>query len=93
MDTPDPLNPTSVASARSEFEAGAIVAALAAVGIEATLTGEFTAGFRAEAPGVVQVVVKQSDAEHALAAIEDWRRNPPGDFDWSNVDVGEPEDE
>ena len=69
----DPHNPAVLISARDDIEAAALVAALAGRGIEASTTGDFTAGFRAEAPGDVNVIVKQVDldrARKALAEIE-----------------------
>jgi hypothetical protein len=86
----DPNNPERLISVPSELEAGAIVVALADRGIEATLTGDFTAGFRAEAPGEVHVMVRHKDlnlAKQALARM----REEPADIEWSDVDVGEPE--
>jgi hypothetical protein len=70
----DPHNPAILISARDDIEAAAIVAALASRGIDASTTGDFTAGFRAEAPGDVNVIVKQADldrARNALAEIEE----------------------
>ena len=66
--------------------------ALAGYDIEAFATGGATAGFKAEAPGSVQVLVRRADlerAERALAEIE----KDEGEIDWSKIDVGEPEDE
>lgn len=71
--TSDPNSPTVVYSADNPIEAGAIATALEAEGIETTTTGSYTSGFQAEAPGPVQVVVRQSQAEkalHILAQLE-----------------------
>ena len=90
--TTDPNNPEVLVSVPSDAEAVGIVAALAAHGIQAFTTGGLTAGFRAEAPGNVNVVVKQADfaqAKLALAEIEKDRV----ELDWSQVDVGEPEED
>ena len=78
-------------SVPTEIEAAAIVAALAQDDIRAVATGGLTSGFRAEAPGEVQVLVKRVDAERAQQTLQDIRsgENP---IDWSQVDVGEPED-
>ena len=87
----DPTTPVALTSAANDMEAAAIVAALCNEGIEANMTGEFTAGFRAEAPGNVQVMVKQCDltrAQEFLCRFEE--KGSP--IDWSQVDVGEPED-
>ena len=61
----DSESPKTVRSVPSEIEGAAIVAALADHGIKASTTGDFTAGFRAEAPGWVQVVVRAEDFEQA----------------------------
>ena len=87
----DPNNPEVLTSVRTDVEAAAIVSALTACGIEASTTGGYTAGFRAEAPGCVNVIVKYADlhrARNALAEIE----QDQADVDWSQVDVGEPEE-
>ena len=54
-------------------------------------TGGFTAGFRAEAPGDVQIIVRQADLEQARRALEKIQGEQP-EIDWSKVDVGKPED-
>ncbi len=59
----DPNNPEVLTFVRTDFEASAIVAALASRGIEASTTGVYTAGFRAEAPGNVNVIVKYGDLD------------------------------
>jgi len=88
----DPESPRAVRTVPSELEAAAIIAALTNHGIEALTTGEYTSGFRAEAPGWVKVVVKYRDleqADHILAQLEE----NPDTVDWSKVDVGTPDDE
>jgi cyclic pyranopterin phosphate synthase len=62
----DLVNLTTVPT---DLEARMIVSALDAHGIEAQVTGEFTAGFRAEAPGQVRVVVRNADLERARVAL------------------------
>lgn len=89
--TTDPDNPEVLTSVPSEIEAAAIVTALGAHSIQASTTGGYTAGFRAEAPGNVNVIVRRQDLERAqriLAEIEE----DQSDVDWSQVDVGEPEE-
>ena len=79
-------------SAPNEMEAGIIVGALEERGIKSTMTGTYTAGFRAEAPGWVQVLVAEDDlaaAQEVLAEVQ----SGGDDVDWSQVDVGTPEDE
>jgi hypothetical protein len=73
-----------------EFEANSLLHELAANSIDAVVTGGFTAGFRAEAPGSVTVLVRQSDWERARATVLEWERNR-GQTDWSSIDVGQPE--
>ena len=86
----DPNNPEVLTFVGSDIEAAAIVAALAARGIEATTTGGFTAGFRAEAPGDVNVVVRHADLERAVRIFNELEDDP--NFDWSQVDIGDPEE-
>ena len=85
-----PESPKTVRSVPSEIEGAAIVAALADHGIKASTTGDFTSGFRAEAPGWVQVVVRSEDFEQAEQILSQLDAKQ---VDWSKVDVGEPEDE
>lgn len=87
--TVDPNNPEILTSVTSDIEAAAIVAALSAQGIEASTTGDFTAGFRAEAPGDINVIVRQQDLVRALQIFNHLKE--AGDLDWSQVDVGDPE--
>jgi hypothetical protein len=75
----------------NEFEASAIVSALEAEGIRATAVGGYTAGFRAEVPGGVSVIVGEADLERAKKVLEELRRHG-AEVDWSQVDVDEPED-
>ncbi len=86
----DSENQVTLLSVDSEFEANSIAHELAANSIKALVTGGYTAGFRAEAPGRVNVVVRQADLERAQLAILDWEKNR-GQTDWSGVDIGEPE--
>lgn len=67
------------------MEAGLIVAALQDAGVDAMMTGVDTAGFRAEAPGRVQIRIHQHDREYAeqlLAGFAEHRE----DVDWSQID-------
>ena len=66
----DPDSPTVVYRAATSIEAAAIVTALEAEGIETTTTGNYTSAFQAEAPGSVQVVVRQSQADKARTIID-----------------------
>lgn len=90
--TTDPDNPEELISVPSEIEAAAIVAMLTEQGIRASTTGGYTAGFRAEAPGQVNVVVRHADVEQAKLALAA-TAGKQTDVNWSQVDVGEPEGE
>ncbi|MGI9519166.1 MAG: putative signal transducing protein [Pirellulaceae bacterium] len=89
MDKNDKL--VTLTQVDDEANASIIVGALEKAGIKATCTGVFTAGFRAEAPGYVSVVVSEKDlveAQRLLDTIEFQK----SDIDWSKVDVGKPEE-
>ena len=79
-------------STPTEMQAGIIVAALEENGIKAMMTGQTVAGFRAEAPGWVQVLVTETELANARRVLEEMG-HAGNDIDWSQVDVGEPEDE
>ena len=85
-------SPCRLLSVSNEIEAGSIVNALADYGIEASVTGRFTSGFRAEAPGRLQIVVRRSDLDQAQQALAEIREDQ-GKIDWSTIDVGDPEEE
>ncbi|MCC7476341.1 MAG: DUF2007 domain-containing protein [Pirellulales bacterium] len=88
----DNENLARLTSVRTELEAGIIVGGLEARGIQATMSGVYTANFRAEAPGWVEVLVAEADLPQAQSVLDEVR-NERIDVDWSQVDVGEPEDE
>jgi hypothetical protein len=88
----DDLQLERLTSVRNEMEAGIIVGALDAEGIKSAMSGVYTAGFRAEAPGWVEVLVTEADLARAQTILEQVRSERT-DIDWSQVDVGEPEDE
>ncbi|HJQ81987.1 MAG TPA: DUF2007 domain-containing protein, partial [Lacipirellulaceae bacterium] len=79
-------------STPTEMEAGVIVAALEQGGIQATMTGTHTAGFRAEAPGWVKILVAEDDLQQARTVLRDVVQENMN-VDWSQIDVGEPEEE
>ena len=69
----DPNRVVVLTAAPTEAQGAMIVAALEAQGVQAQTTGALTSGFRAEAPGGVQVIVRYADLEQAqsvLRAIE-----------------------
>jgi len=86
-----PDDPMVLTSVPTEAEASAIVLALQDYEIEARAVGGFTSGFQAESPGEVQIVVKTDDLARATTALQEIRRGD-SDVDWSQVDVGKPEE-
>lgn len=81
-----------VATAENELEAGVMVAALEEAGIKSTMSGAATADFRVAVPADVQILVAQEDEARAREVIRLGEENKE-EVDWSQVDVGEPEDE
>lgn len=59
-----------VASSFHEWEALLLVQRLREDGVMATATGTYTAGFLAEAPGLVSVYIKDRDVERAREVME-----------------------
>jgi len=90
--TDDANELTKLTAVPDEAQAALVVHALADHGIEAQATGDYTSGFRAEAPGSVQVVVKQADLARAKQALALVKRQD-AQIDWSQVDVGDAEEE
>lgn len=80
-----------VASCTTELEASMIATGLNERGIEARVVGGATAGFRAEAPGMVKVLVHADDLAEAQCVIKEIR-DEAKEIDWSEVDLGELED-
>ena len=89
--TDDPITAVELTSAANNMEAAAIVAALNVEGIKTVTTGEFTAGFLAEAPGNVQILVKSCDLAGAQELLQRFEEGG-SPIDWSQIDVGKPED-
>ena len=77
-------------SVLSDTEAAMIVAALKEDDIDAVTEGELTANMRAEAPGMIRVLVRHSDMRRAKTVLDEFRRGKV-DVDWSRVDIGEQE--
>ena len=75
----------------TEVEAKMIVDALNREGIQAQAAGILTAGFRAEAPGRVKVLVHKRDLAKGKALLDDYSKSRE-EIDWSQVDLGEPEE-
>ena len=74
----------------TEVEATLIADELKREGIQAEPAGLLTAGFRAEAPGRVKVLVHQNDLARAKELLDAYTTSKL-DIDWSQVDLGEPE--
>lgn len=70
----------TVAERDLESAALILVSVLKDAGIRAIATGGFTAGFRAEAPGVVKVQTFEADAEQARQVIAEIRELPDENF-------------
>ncbi len=85
MDKHDKLH--TLTRVNDEMQASLVVAALQECGIKATATGGFTAGFRAEAPGMVNVVISEKDLAKATKILESIELETDT-IDWSRVDVG-----
>jgi hypothetical protein len=85
-------NLARVTSVRTEMEGSVIVSGLEDRGIKATMSGVYTTNFRAEAPGWVEVLVAEHDLARAREALVEIQAENDH-IDWSQVDVGQPEDE
>jgi len=78
-------------SVTTEREAALIAAKLEEYGIHCTTEGEYTAGFRAETPGRVDVLVNEKDLLRAQELLESVDAGD-SEVDWSQIDVGDPRD-
>ena len=85
-----PNDPEVLTTVPTEAEAAMVVNFLEAQGIAAMAEGGLTSAFRAEAPGRVRVLVRQSDMARAKAALADLQQDL-SEIDWSNIDVGDSE--
>lgn len=85
----DSDEPIVLARVPHDTAAAIIVNALKRRGLFATTTGEYTAGFRAEAPGDVKILVRKNELAAAREVLADIRSDE--EIDWSQVDVGDPE--
>lgn len=83
--------PAILTTVANEIQAAPLVAALAEAGIEAQTVGGFSADFRNGVPVRVEIVVRDSDLVAARDILEEWDDNTT-DVDWSQVDIGQPED-
>jgi len=67
----DPSQPVRLTRVPSEIQAALLVAALQDRGINAHAEGALTSGFRAEAPGGVDILVRKVDLQKAEAALRE----------------------
>lgn len=88
----DNEEPVILADLNSETEAAMIVAALAEEGIEAFKSGGPVSDFKVGVPGHVQVLVRPEDLDRAREAFAHLK-DEQGEIDWSQVDVGQAEEE
>lgn len=65
----------------TETLAALLVARLESEGIYAEMAGALTSAFRAEAPGQVQILVREEDADRARSLLAQWRRGDDPDRD------------
>ena len=87
MSTHDPNAPAKLATFTHELAAAALANELKRHGIDAKLRGENVAGFRAETPAEVEVVVPANQLEEAKAILA--KTEAAGEVDWSQVDTGD----
>ena len=66
----------TVAERADEGSATVLLSVLADEGIKAAVVGGFTAGFRAESPGMVQVKTLERDADRARQIISELKQEP-----------------
>ncbi len=74
----------------TELEAELILEALEERSIRAEAAGQLTAGYKAEAPGGVRILVRREDAARGLQAMQVFQTER-SHLDWSQVDIGERE--
>lgn len=74
-----------------EIEATLLADELKNQGIAAEASGTLTAGFRAEAPGSVKVLVHEKDLAEAKRIMAEYLDAKQA-IDWDSVDVGEMEE-
>ena len=83
----DHSEPITLANFPDEMAAQMLVDALTDEGVMAQVAGGITGGFRAEAPGMVQVLVRAADAERAREIYARWDHE--GNDSGSGADAGE----
>ena len=76
----------------TEAGAASLKTLLGEAGIRAVIDGTMIAGFRAEAPGEVRVMIAERDLSQAKSILEKFQQGNE-EIDWSQVDVGDPVDD
>jgi hypothetical protein len=84
----EPLSTVVLVSTPNEVEAALIVDTLVAHGIRATMAGAYAAGFHAEAPGEVRILVNAADARQAWKVLTEIQ-GVSGEFDGDPIDIDE----
>lgn len=87
----DHSEPITLAFFPDEMYAQMLVNALSDEGIMAQVAGGLTGGFRAEAPGMVKVLVRAADAEQAKGVFSAWEHEDKA-VEWDDVDLGKVDD-
>ncbi|MBC8105235.1 MAG: hypothetical protein H7Z14_01500 [Anaerolineae bacterium] len=75
MSSPDADNPVVLTSVPSEPLAALLIGRLESEGIDAEMSGALTSGFRADAPGDVQILVRPEDATRAGELMAAWQES------------------
>ena len=88
----EPAKLATLAAFPQEYYAQMLVDGLSDEGIVAEVSGGITGGFRAEAPGMVKVLVKEVDLARAKSFFVAWEHESQS-IDWDEVDVGKMEDD
>lgn len=87
----EPANPVLLTEVPTEADAILLRDALAEHGVRTVYNGAAIAGFRAEAPAMVRLLVASDELEQAKALIAEHGLDSGTEVDWSQVDVGKPE--
>lgn len=84
----DPHKTVKLTETPTEADAIMICDALAEHGVPAVYNGDMVAGFRAEAPGMVRVLVRADELDLAKRLLVE-QGHDNAKIDWSQVDVGD----
>ncbi len=84
----DPHKTATLTETPTEAAAVLVCDALARHGVRAVYNGDLVAGWRAQAPGLVRVLVRADELDLAKRLLAEEGVDGAG-VDWSRVDVGE----